>query len=101
MCEKTLTVSFLKLCIIQENNAIAEINCRRKGKCEIVRIKGLGFKDFNLPGNGFDASDEDGRKYFIAVLMLRGIDIIRNLLSNFYKDVPQEAQENKFITRAS
>lgn len=41
---------------LQENNAIAVVDIRRG--C-IVRLMGLGFKDHNLPGNGFDASDRD------------------------------------------
>ncbi|KIC63498.1 choice-of-anchor I family protein [Chryseobacterium taiwanense] len=42
---------------LQENNAIAEINLATK---TITSIWGLGKKDMNLPGNGFDASDNNG-----------------------------------------
>lgn len=42
---------------LQENNAMAvlDLDC---GKFE--RVRGLGFKDWNAPGNRFDASDRDG-----------------------------------------
>lgn len=42
---------------LQENNAIATIDIR-SGK--VTRLAGLGFKDHRLPGNGLDASDQDG-----------------------------------------
>lgn len=42
---------------LQENNAIAEINLATK---TITNIWGLGKKDMSLPGNGFDASDNNG-----------------------------------------
>lgn len=42
---------------LQENNAIATIDIR-SGK--VTRLDGLGFKDHMLPGNGLDASDQDG-----------------------------------------
>lgn len=42
---------------LQENNAIAEINLATKA---ITGIWGLGKKDMSLPGNGFDASDNNG-----------------------------------------
>ncbi|KMQ67946.1 alkaline phosphatase [Chryseobacterium sp. FH2] len=42
---------------LQENNAIAEINLTTKA---ITSIWGLGKKDMSLPGNGFDASDNNG-----------------------------------------
>lgn len=42
---------------LQENNAVAEINLATK---TITGIWGLGKKDMNLPGNGFDASDNNG-----------------------------------------
>ncbi|RXM38055.1 alkaline phosphatase [Chryseobacterium sp. CH21] len=42
---------------LQENNAIAEINMATK---TITGVWGLGKKDMNLPGNGFDSSDNNG-----------------------------------------
>lgn len=42
---------------LQENNAIAEVNLATK---TITDIWGLGKKDMSLPGNGFDASDNNG-----------------------------------------
>lgn len=42
---------------LQENNAIAEVNLATKA---ITGIWGLGKKDMSLPGNGFDASDNNG-----------------------------------------
>ena len=48
---KTAWVSF------QENNALAEIDLRRK---RVRRIVALGFKDHRLPGNELDASNRDG-----------------------------------------
>jgi hypothetical protein len=42
---------------LQENNAIAEIDLNTK---TITEIWGLGKKDMSLPGNGFDASDNNG-----------------------------------------
>ncbi|SHM95340.1 Por secretion system C-terminal sorting domain-containing protein [Chryseobacterium carnipullorum] len=42
---------------LQENNAIAEVNLAAK---TISGIWGLGKKDMSLPGNGFDASDNNG-----------------------------------------
>ncbi len=42
---------------LQENNAIAEINLANN---TITQIWALGTKDMNLPGNGFDASDNNG-----------------------------------------
>lgn len=41
----------------QENNAIATIDIR---SARVTRLTGLGFKDHSLPGNGLDASDQDG-----------------------------------------
>lgn len=41
---------------IQENNAIAEINLNYK---TIAALWALGKKDMSLPGNGFDASDNN------------------------------------------
>ncbi|AZA84937.1 alkaline phosphatase [Chryseobacterium lactis] len=42
---------------LQENNAIAELNLSTK---TITGIWGLGKKDMSLPGNVFDASDNNG-----------------------------------------
>lgn len=42
---------------LQENNAIAEINLTNK---TITSIWALGTKDMSIPGNGFDASDNNG-----------------------------------------
>lgn len=42
---------------LQENNAMAEVNLTTK---TITGIWGLGKKDMSLPGNGFDASDNNG-----------------------------------------
>ncbi|MCS4301571.1 choice-of-anchor I family protein [Chryseobacterium sp. BIGb0232] len=42
---------------LQENNAIAEVDLATKN---ITGIWGLGKKDMSLPGNGFDASDNNG-----------------------------------------
>lgn len=41
----------------QENNAIIEVNLATKA---LSGIWGLGKKDMSLPGNGFDASDNNG-----------------------------------------
>lgn len=41
----------------QENNAVIEVNLTTKA---ITSIWGLGKKDMSLPGNGFDASDNNG-----------------------------------------
>jgi len=41
----------------QENNAIIEVNLGTKA---LTGIWGLGKKDMSLPGNGFDASDNNG-----------------------------------------
>ncbi|WP_378105661.1 choice-of-anchor I family protein [Chryseobacterium sp. sg2396] len=42
---------------LQENNAVAEVNLASK---TIAGIWGLGKKDMSIPGNGFDASDNNG-----------------------------------------
>jgi len=41
---------------LQENNAVAEVNLATK---TIAGIWGLGKKDMSIPGNGFDASDNN------------------------------------------
>ena len=41
---------------LQENNSVAEIDIPSK---KIVRVLGLGYKDFNAAGNGLDPSDQD------------------------------------------
>lgn len=41
---------------LQENNAVAEVNLATK---TITGIWGLGKKDMSIPGNGFDASDNN------------------------------------------
>lgn len=43
---------------LQENNAFAVVDIIVK---EIKSIVPLGFKDHNLPGNGLDASNKDGK----------------------------------------
>src|SRR5687768_8774993 len=42
---------------LQENNALATLDLRRK---QVTTLVGLGFKDHLLPGNGLDSSDRDG-----------------------------------------
>ncbi|NUM44374.1 MAG: bifunctional metallophosphatase/5'-nucleotidase [Anaerolineales bacterium] len=42
---------------LQENNAVAVLDLTTM---EVAGIAALGFKDHNLPGNGLDASDQDG-----------------------------------------
>lgn len=42
---------------LQENNAIAVLDLASN---TVERIFGLGFKDFSIPGNEFDASNRDG-----------------------------------------
>jgi hypothetical protein len=41
---------------LQENNAIGILDLKH---AKFIALAGLGFKDHNLPGNGFDASDRD------------------------------------------
>lgn len=41
---------------LQENNSVAEIDIAAK---KIIRVLGLGYKDFNALGNGLDPSDQD------------------------------------------
>ncbi len=43
---------------LQENNAIAVVNLNT---ATVTQILPLGLKDHSLPGNGLDASDQDGR----------------------------------------
>lgn len=42
---------------LQENNALATVHI---ASATVTRLDGLGFKDHSLPGNGLDASDQDG-----------------------------------------
>lgn len=42
---------------LQEANGVAVLDLRMR---RFERIIGLGLKDFNLPGNGIDANDQDG-----------------------------------------
>ncbi len=44
--------------VLQENNAIAEINLSTSS---ITSLWGLGLKDVSLPGNGMDISDNNGQ----------------------------------------
>ncbi len=43
---------------LQENNALALIDLE---SATVTGLIGLGFKDHSLPGNGFDASDQDNK----------------------------------------
>lgn len=43
--------------MLQENNAVAEINLADN---TVAGITGLGFKDYSIPGNELDASNDDG-----------------------------------------
>jgi hypothetical protein len=45
---------------LQENSAIAQINLQSG---EVNWVKGLGYKDHSLPGNGLDPSDRDGGNF--------------------------------------
>jgi hypothetical protein len=42
---------------LQENNAVAVVDLKKN---ELVGIVGLGFKDYSISGNGFDASNTSG-----------------------------------------
>lgn len=42
---------------LQENNAIAVVDI---ASGQVEKVIGLGFKDYSVPGNALDASDEDG-----------------------------------------
>ncbi|MEQ8995259.1 MAG: choice-of-anchor I family protein [Coleofasciculus sp. B1-GNL1-01] len=43
---------------LQENNAIAVVDI---ASGQVEKVIGLGFKDYSVPGNALDASDEDGK----------------------------------------
>lgn len=49
---------------LQENNGVAVVNLETK---QIEAIVPLGFKDFSLPGNEIDPSNEDGKKELRSV----------------------------------
>jgi DNA-binding beta-propeller fold protein YncE len=49
---------------LQENNAIAELDLQSN---QFSRILPLGVKDYSLPGNAIDPSDQDGRIEFRSV----------------------------------
>jgi len=55
---------------LQDNNAIAEIDVERG---VTIAIRGLGFKDHLLVGNGLDASDRDGPSINILTWPVRGL----------------------------
>ncbi len=54
----------------QENNALVLI---RISTASVIAIKDLGFKDFNVAGNGFDASDQNGGVIDIRPWPVRGL----------------------------
>lgn len=49
---------------LQENNGVAVVNLETK---QIEAILPLGFKDYSLPGNEIDPSNEDGKKELRSV----------------------------------
>ncbi len=56
--------------VCQENNALVLI---RISTASVIGIKDLGFKDFNVAGNGFDASDQNGGVIDIRTWPVRGL----------------------------
>ncbi len=54
----------------QENNALVLI---RISTASVIAIKGLGFKDHSVAGNGLDASDQNGGNINIATWPVRGL----------------------------
>lgn len=54
----------------QENNAMAILNLQTNSW---VALKGLGFKDYNIPGNGIDASDQNSGNINIANWPVKGM----------------------------
>lgn len=56
--------------VCQENNALALI---RISAASVIAIKGLGYKDFNVAGNGMDASDQNGGTIDIRNWPVRGL----------------------------
>ena len=56
--------------VCQENNALVLI---RISTASVIAIKDLGFKDFNVAGNGFDASDQNGGNIDIRTWPVRGL----------------------------
>jgi hypothetical protein len=56
--------------VCQENNALVLI---RISTASVIAIKNLGYKDFNMAGNGFDASDQNGGVIDIRTWPVRGL----------------------------
>ncbi len=69
---------------LQENNALAVIDIKR---AKVVALRGLGFKDHNVPGNGLDASDRDGR-INIATWPVKGMYLPDAIARYSYKGLP-------------